>query len=364
MKLAVVVGFLLATAPAFAHNPDTSYSKIRVFPDRLEFQLTFDLATIPKVVPLQADGQGRITQQALMDQAPTVQKFLQANVLVKLDGVTADLGEPMSVIWPPDVPAVDLKDQQATLIHFLFRLPVPRMPQQLALVYTFFDTFGERHTHLGSIEQGKHRVEEIVFTQLEPDYTYFSEEDPAAVTRSPWRQFLVLGVKHIFLGYDHILFLLALIVVSQFREILKIVTAFTVAHSITLILAAMEVVRLPTRFIEAAIAATIVYVAVENLLSRRLGHRWLLTFGFGLVHGFGFANVLREMALPREGLVKSLLCFNVGVELGQLGIVAVLLPLSMALGRAGWGVKAKWALSAAVGVMGLAWFVERAFALG
>ena len=154
--------------------------------------------------------------------------------------------------------------------------------------------------------------------------------------RSRWSQlasFFRLGVEHIFLGYDHILFLLSLIVVCKFGELVKIVTSFTVAHTITLVLATLLDVQLPGRFIETAIAATIVYVAAENFWIEHDARRWRLTFAFGLIHGFGFAGVLRELGLPTVGLVRSLVAFNVGVEAGQLAIVLVLFPTNDRIGK-------------------------------
>jgi len=158
--------------------------------------------------------------------------------------------------------------------------------------------------------------------------------------------YLLLGIEHIFTGYDHLAFLFGLLVVAGLvdlkrglRYVLGVVTAFTVAHSITLIVAGLDLLRLPSRLVEPAIALSIAWVAVENLLVDRPRHRWLLTFGFGLVHGFGFASVLREIGLPPRGLVLSLVSFNVGVELGQLTVVALVAPALHLLAReppAGW----------------------------
>ena len=174
-------------------------------------------------------------------------------------------------------------------------------------------------------------------------------------------------MEHIFLGYDHLLFLLALILLSRFRDLVLVVTSFTLAHTLTLILVALELVTLPTRLVESGIALTIVYVALENLWTKDTSHRWLLTFCFGLVHGFGFANVLRELGLPATGLVRSLLSFNVGVELGQLAVVP---PAWLAWrGCPRWRDneaavrKADRGLSLVIAAPGTAWFVDRAFAL-
>ncbi len=154
------------------------------------------------------------------------------------------------------------------------------------------------------------------------------------------RDFLILGVEHIFTGYDHLAFLCGLLLVAGFdrwrgalRYVLGVVTAFTVAHSITLLSAGLGLVRLSSRVAEPAIALSIAYVAVENLVIAQPRRRWLLTFCFGLVHGFGFASVLRDIGLPTSGLVLSLLSFNLGVELGQLTVVVLMAPLLWLLMR-------------------------------
>lgn len=145
-------------------------------------------------------------------------------------------------------------------------------------------------------------------------------------------EFLRLGIHHILTGYDHLLFLFALLIVCRdLRTAAVLISCFTLAHSLTLALSTFGLVSLPSRYVEAAIAASILYVGVENLLrgDSLLRGRWLLTFGFGLIHGLGFAGVLREMGVAQTGAaaVIPLLAFNGGVEVGQLAVAAVVLPL-------------------------------------
>ena len=143
--------------------------------------------------------------------------------------------------------------------------------------------------------------------------------------------YLLAGVEHIAIGYDHIAFLVAVILWGRrLWPLVGVVTAFTIAHSVTLTLAVLDIVSPPTRLVEIAIALSIVYVAAENFFVRDLRRRWLVTFVFGLVHGFGFAGVLREYGIPRDALVPALAAFNIGVELGQIVIVvAALLVLHL-----------------------------------
>ena len=175
--------------------------------------------------------------------------------------------------------------------------------------------------------------------------------------------FLLLGVEHILTGYDHLLFLLALLLRGgRLVSLLKIITAFTLAHSVTLAVAVLGLVAIPDRLVESVIAASIVWVAMENLILREApSQRWLVSFLFGLVHGFGFASALTPLKLPGWNLAKALLGFNLGVEAGQALVVLFLLPLLVWMRGAAWEPRAVRAASLGVAVVGLAWFVERLF---
>jgi HupE / UreJ protein len=244
---------------------------------------------------------------------------------------------------------------------------------------------------------------------LSIDYTLLAEEDPshrglltltahgatqtavlggAGTTHrfdlnrlSPWsafREYLRAGVWHIWSGIDHLLFLVSLLLPAvllrrksrwegvpmaapAFFNIVKVVTAFTLAHSITLSLAAFDVIRLPTRLTESVIAASIIVAALNNVFPRVTEGRWRIAFAFGLLHGFGFASVLAEMGLPQGARLVSLVAFNLGVEAGQLAVVLAVMPLAYALrsttfyrrGVMPWG-------STAIACLALFWFVQRA----
>lgn len=186
----------------------------------------------------------------------------------------------------------------------------------------------------------------------------------AGATTTFW-SFVRLGIEHIWTGYDHLLFLFALLVVCRsFKSIVAIISCFTLAHSLTLALATLNVVNLPSRITEPAIAASIVFVGVENLLRRGAEPkgRWALTFAFGLIHGFGFASVLRELGVGLNGtsIAVPLFTFNAGVEVGQIAVAAIVLPIVWRLRKhekfLRYGVPA---LSAIVSAAGLYWFLER-----
>ena len=188
----------------------------------------------------------------------------------------------------------------------------------------------------------------------------------ASLNQDPvFAPFVRLGVEHIWTGYDHLLFLLALLAVcASFRASVRVISCFTLGHSLTLALATLVWVNLPSRITEPLIAASIVYVGVENLLGRGAEPRGrgVLTFGFGLIHGFGFASVLRELGVGvnGSGLALPLFSFNFGVELGQIVIAALVLPLLWQLRKWEWFLRLGVpAISALVVLAGLYWLIAR-----
>jgi hydrogenase/urease accessory protein HupE len=185
------------------------------------------------------------------------------------------------------------------------------------------------------------------------------------------QRYIGAGIEHIFLGYDHIAFLVAVVLwARRLWPVVKVVTSFTIAHSITLSLAALDIVRIPSAIIEPAIAASIVYVALENFLSRRVDKRWRDTFVFGLIHGFGFASALQEFGLPRDALALALGAFNIGVEIGQVAIVSLILPVLLGFDRVlapgevsnaapSRRAIAVYPISAAITALATFWFLSR-----
>ncbi len=212
--------------------------------------------------------------------------------------------------------------------------------------------------------------------EMEPGHRHYVEVEGAAVAMldagapetsftaaqgSVAGRFFGLGVEHIWTGYDHLAFLFGLLLTARrLRDMLVIVTGFTVAHSITLTLAALGYVTLPPALVEPAIAASIVVVGVENFWRPPARRRVILTFLLGLIHGFGFAGMLAQLGLPRHALATALVCFNGGVEVGQAAVVAVVLPLLLWLRRYDSFEKRAVPLgSAGLALAGLYWLVER-----
>lgn len=253
---------------------------------------------------------------------------------------------------------------------------LPRDPAELAVnTRVLFTIDVAMHGVLRVEHQGG--TETAVFNADHPSHQFKLGESGGRWRQ--WGTFVWEGVWHIWIGYDHILFLVALLLpavlrpegkgwasVERFRpamvNVLKIVTAFTVAHSVTLSLAALNLVRLPARPVEVVIAASVALAAANNLWPLVRGKGWAIAFGFGLIHGFGFANVLAELGLNSGTLALALVGFNVGVELGQLAIVVVFLPVAYAL-RGSWfyrSVTFKFG-SAVVVLLAAAWMIERTF---
>jgi hydrogenase/urease accessory protein HupE len=175
--------------------------------------------------------------------------------------------------------------------------------------------------------------------------------------------FIGLGIEHIWTGYDHILFLISLLMLGgELRYLIKVVTAFSLSHSITLTLAVLNMISVPSRWVEIVIALSIAYIAAENLWHKEPNPtRWQLAFGFGLIHGLGFSSALQELELPRNNLVVSLASFSAGIEIGQISIVLFTYLCLSYLRKLPWDLTIRRLISSGVIVMSLIWLWERAF---
>lgn len=237
-----------------------------------------------------------------------------------------------------------------------------------AIDYRLFADLDAQHRGMASVtvDGGMHAL------VLGGDSTRFATGGSANTGRRIWEQaaaYLRHGIWHIWTGYDHILFLLSLllpaVLAKSWRpagaDVLRVVTAFTLAHSVTLSLAALHVLALPSRLIESAIAASVAVAALNNIWPLVQGKRWLAAFVFGLLHGFGFAGVLGDLGLPKGAAAVALAGFNIGVELGQLAIVAAFVPLAYAA-RGTWIYRQVMVKGGSAGIALLAtvWLVERA----
>lgn len=375
--LAVV---LAAAGTLPAHDLDRSSTWIRVDGESLRADLRFDLSDLVRVFHLDADGDGVLVAEEIIEGTPAVRDYLVTAFRLTIDPPPAELtaGEPWLAEGLVDTPpsglfAADPGDLDPVLladlaagdvvisVGFPYRAALPSPPRRLEVRLDLWDRFGAAHRNFISVDwQG--RTFHGILSPGRPRWRRSSGDRPS-LTRQ-LGVFVAHGVEHIVIGYDHILFLLALVLAGGgFANLLKIVTAFTVAHSVTLVLAALDIVGLPSRLVECAIALSIAYVALENFRVNESRRRWIVAFLFGLVHGFGFATVLGELGLPTRAAVASLLAFNVGVEIGQMAIIAAALPLLLWLRASVHQRRIVRAASSVVLLFGIGWFVDRAFGL-
>jgi hydrogenase/urease accessory protein HupE len=335
-----------ASAPA--HPTRLSYADIRVADQRLAYTLEVSPHDLALLLGLAVAQDALPALHAFRAAQARLASAMRQGIVVHNNGVACPAG------------AVELDDTRYPETLRLSTTYVCTAPLgRLTVLLQLFFALDPAHKHLGKIQYQEH-LETFVLTSNRRQFVLdISGPDARSVVARAW-QFLRLGVEHILTGYDHILFLLALLLAGgQLRHLVQIVTAFTIAHSLTLILATLGVVELPSRLVESVIALSIVYVAVENLFVPRLNRRWIVTFVFGLAHGFGFYGVLRDLHLSQQGLVLSLCAFNLGVEVGQVLLVTLCYPALALLARQGWQRQAVSVLSLLIGGLGLYWFVER-----
>jgi hydrogenase/urease accessory protein HupE len=252
-----------------------------------------------------------------------------------------------------------LLEEQA--VRLKYRIPDER-PGALTIDTNLFPYDPNHQTFINIYEEGQLR-QQLIFNASTDEHTYYLGTTQGAL--AVMRTFIPSGIHHIMIGPDHILFLVGLLLLGgTWMALVRIVTAFTVGHSITLSLAALNIVTPPATLIEPAIALSIVFVGADNLV-RGEGRdlRAWVALVFGLVHGFGFANVLREFGLPAEALGWSLFSFNVGVEIGQLAIVLVVATALAAIRRRSHTLAYRVAFAGSVVVIaaGTYWFVQRVF---
>ena len=339
MKRRLALALLLVPWIAHAHQPTVSYSELRVAGAEVTGTLRFSLADLRRLMVLDPS---RL-------EAPALEALVARPFSLRSGGETCPLS-------PGTTARADGEDGVLLDVSWICPGPIEVLDVRVG----FLETFPAGHTHLVKISFPDGLVAQRV-AQLETPAFQVSE------ARAPLREarrFVLLGIEHIFTGYDHIAFLVALLLLGgTFRGLIGIVTAFTVAHSITLALATLGILAPSPRIVEPMIAASIVYVGAENLWALRarhetqaLAHRWMITFAFGLVHGFGFASVLRDLHLPRGTLAVSLVSFNFGVELGQICIVAIAWPVVRRLRR---GEAVPRLLSGVICALGAVWLVQR-----
>lgn len=368
MRTLLVIAWLLLNVPAWAHKPSDSYLSLSVHNDHVDGQWDIALRDLDNAIGLDRDGNGQLTWGEVRETHGEIVAYALSRLVLSAGTQTCTTQMLEQLI--------DHHTDGAYSV-LRFRAHCAEPIERLAVDYRLLFDIDAQHKGLFRLTQDG-QTSAAIFS-LE-----FPVQEFSISKRSLWaesKQFIHEGTWHIWLGFDHVLFLLALLLPavlirtegrwqaagdfsSVCWNVVSIVTAFTVAHSLTLSLAALDVVKLPSRLVESTIAASVVLAGLGNLYPMMMSRRWMIAFGFGLIHGFGFAAVLTELGLFQDSLLLSLVSFNVGVELGQLAIVAAFLPFAYLIRRS-WSYPRLVLTGGSLAVIAIAlvWFTKRAFDL-
>jgi hydrogenase/urease accessory protein HupE len=363
---------------AEAHSYSASYTKITMDTKKTEVVFTLDSLSIIELLPdIDQNKTWVLEKSEIKKNKHHIEELIT-------EGLTLDRNNKEQT---PSVEKMELvkKDNKVFLSTYM---TFPAFSPGDTIVYNdgfYFNDTGTNYVDLISasfmgqtseaILQGKERSWTILLTEVQQEQGEDQTTQPNTVKKQPeaaepdqtsstssWFSFFKLGMLHILTGYDHLLFLFALLLRKQtFKQYAAIVTSFTIAHSITLSLAVLGWITLPSRFVEAVIAFSICYVADEIIFRKEIRHRWSVTFVFGLIHGLGFASILREMSIPKSHLAVALLNFNLGIEAVQLSLVILLLPLLTYMFKLKNSRKIVIYGSYAIVAMGAIWLVQRIF---
>ena len=315
--------FILAVAFAqrsFAHDVGLSMATVRARPDKIEAVLAFAVRDVDLLAQLDADHDGHVTQAEFDARQKELDRIFSNGLQISCDGASV---APTAIRYQLD--GADNVEVQLTFSTENYRSIEVSLPYLKSLQTghrTFVTIFGLA---------GENLAERLADKDSPPIVVLVNADAPkSSPAPRSFLGFVLLGIEHIGTGYDHLLFLFGLLLVARnLKSSLLVITCFTIAHSITLGVATLNLVNLRPSITEPLIALSIVYVGVENLLTRgEPKGRWMLTFAFGLIHGFGFASVLRDLGVSSAGGVAlPLFSFNLGVEIGQLAVAAILLPM-------------------------------------
>jgi hydrogenase/urease accessory protein HupE len=359
LVLAVLV--TMRAEASHAHAVGVSRGDYRVVGAEIHAELVFARKELISTRSgFDTDGDGDLGRDEIINARPGLVDWMLRGVSVRTT----------AAICEADVH--DIAPIESDGISFSLVYRCSRMLGAFAVKLALFDELSAGHRHLLATSGAGLEPAHAVLYESRPQFeTPLSSErragasstgqDPATGARSVASSMFNLGVEHILTGYDHLLFVLALVLVAgPVRSLVAAITAFTLAHSITLAVAAFGIWTPGPSLVEPAIALSIAFVGIENCFVADLRRRWRLTFAFGLIHGFGFAGALGEIALPASQVPLALASFNAGVELGQLAVLALVLPSLWFLARLSWFRKGAVEIaSAAIATMGLWWFAER-----
>ena len=352
----LLISLLLAANSAYAHRASDSYLRLQAEGRQLTGQWAIGLRDLDLAIGLDGNNDGQITWAELRDRYPDVLDYALAHLHIDNVGVKSTDGHmngrtdgyrDACTVAPTTRQVEHLSD--GAYASFGITAQCNAAVQTLAVDYRLFFDLDPQHRGLLQLDSaaGQHSR---IFSPAEPVHQL---NLLATDRRGQFGDYFRSGVWHIASGFDHILFVITLLLPAVLMrrhgvwrispsftpaclDTCQVITAFTLAHSCTLALASLAVVRPPGALVEAGIAASVLIAALHNLRPFLPGRRWVFAFGFGLIHGFGFAAVLGDVGLHHESLLLSLLGFNLGVEAGQLALVALLLPLLYGLRTTRW----------------------------
>lgn len=343
--LSVLAAALLSPA-AFAHPLSVSYAHVGIEDRTVRLTVRVPMDDMDLLLRLDQDIDGTVTDSELQAARPAIAEYMGKHLTLATNG---PLPLPLEGVtrWADS--------ENFPYVQTTFSADLPTRHSLWSLQVKVITDLYRDHRTVARIERPDFS-EDFLFQH---GNTYVARPAPASFLETA-SAFIAFGIEHIFLGYDHIVFLFGLLLAGQgFRQLVAVVSSFTLAHSITLSVAALGLLAPVPWTIEAAIALSVAYVGIENLFIKDTRHRWKLTFVFGLIHGFGFANVLREMHLPSDAMVTGLFTFNLGVEIGQIIIVGLMWPLLRVLERQTYRPLVVRVTSVAIAAVGLFWFFER-----
>ncbi len=343
-----ILFLLLITGVAHSHPLSVSYAELTVSDQNLNAVYRLPMDDMDLLLGLDTDLDGIVSDAEIMQASDDLNNYIQEHTTVQVNDAVVSHSVIAMDTW--------LDSEDFPYLEVVVEYPANSPVEYTKIQLRFLSDLYPDHRILASLVSGEIN-NQFVFQHSntwEPELTKQS-----ALTSA--YEFFVFGLEHIVTGYDHLLFLLGLLIVSRgLKNLVIIVTAFTVAHSITLAMATLGLVHPVGWIVESAISLSILYVGVENILAKEVKHRWCLTFAFGLIHGFGFAGLLQELDLERAGLMLSLFSFNLGVEIGQIAIVALAWPILNTIARTKYRRPIINGVSGLISLFGLVWFIQRA----
>ncbi|MBP0723673.1 HupE/UreJ family protein [Bacillus sp. RG28] len=374
----LLISFVWVFSPvskvAQAHAYSASFTTLDLTKEQTKLSFLLDEISVIELTSGDVNHNGMLEPEEFNAIKSKMEKILQEHLILKIN----DKEQNWSKI---EEMSLNRKGEN-TQLHFVATYPALLPSQSISLTDNLYQNDTKNYVDLVKINYGNqnstsalsgtNRTWSMILS--DNDYAGFHSNSTNSNTVQPthintktdqpisndWFSFLKLGMNHILSGYDHLLFLLSLIIARQsFKQFATVITAFTLAHSLTLTLTVLGIIHVPPSIVEPAIALSICYVAIDNIIRKEVSHRWVLTFFFGLIHGMGFADILVGMHIPKSELAIDLASFNIGIEIIQLSIIALLLPLLALLHRSKYSRYTITSISTIAFLLGGIWLFQR-----